>query len=89
VPRTKAETAAAAWNRAEEEDAFWQAHEAEYQKRYPDQYVAVLDGEVVAHSSNLDELVAELANRGLTPGDVWGHFFSAHPKTLILVSVAY
>jgi Family of unknown function (DUF5678) len=75
------EAADAAWRRADEERAFWQAHQREFLERYPDQFVAVKDGAVVAIGADLDELLAGLERRELEPVDVWLHFFNAHPTS--------
>lgn len=73
------EAAAAAWRRASEERAFWSAHRQEFLNRFPDQFVAVKNGDVVATGTNLDEIVARLAERGLEPTEVWLHYFNSHP----------
>ena len=39
------------------------ARRAEYKKKYPKSYVAVLDGEVVAHSKDLNDLIAKLEKK--------------------------
>lgn len=73
-----------AWRRAQAEQAFWQAHRAELTERYPDQFVAVLDGHVVATGSDLESLVAGLAAKGLTPQAVWIRFLATTRPMLIL-----
>jgi hypothetical protein len=84
MPARMSEAALAAWRRAEEEQAFWDAHGAELVRQYPDQYIAVDAGQVVAASSDLQQVVAELGEKGLEPAKVWIRFLDAHPTTLVL-----
>jgi hypothetical protein len=81
---TRAATHTAGWQRAEEEDALWGAHGSEFQRCYPDQYVAVNGGVVVATAADLPALVATLAAQRIDPADTWVRFFSSGPGTLIL-----
>lgn len=78
---TAARAAVAAWHRADEERAFWRARQQEFLGRYPDQFVAVRDGDVVAVGADLSELLSGLEHQGLEPGDVWVRFFNAHPSS--------
>lgn len=78
------EAADAAWRRADQEEAYWNEHAAEFQLHYPDQYVAVRDDAVVATAPDLARLVDALQDRGLQPVDVWLRYFSAHPCLLLL-----
>ncbi len=48
-----AQTADAAWHRADEEQAFWDEKASEFQLHYLDQFVAVYNREVVATASDL------------------------------------
>jgi hypothetical protein len=66
------------------EQAFWTAHYDEFLSKYPDRFVAVLDGEVVATSAHLQELELLLRERGLKPTDVWTEYFDADPLPWIL-----
>jgi hypothetical protein len=75
------EAARAAWQRADDERAFWLQHQQQYLEQYPDQFVAVKDGTVVATGANLDQLLARLEGRGLEPTQVWLRYFDAHPTS--------
>jgi hypothetical protein len=55
----------AAFDRAERVQRFWDDHWAEYLEKYPDEFVAVRDGEVVATNSDLALLYYELRDLGL------------------------
>ena len=74
----------ALWEQAAAEEAFWQEHHHEFIKTYPDQFVAVRGGAVVAVASNLRALVGELQARGLNPADVWVRFIAATRRAILL-----
>ena len=74
----------ALWEQAEAEETFWQEHHHEFIKKYPDQFVAVRGGAVVAVASNLRALVSELRARGLSPADVWVRFIAATRRAILL-----
>jgi hypothetical protein len=65
----------ARWQEAEQERLYWEEHYQEFLHRYPDQFVAVRDGRVVAVSDHLSGLTASLKELGLQPTDVWSHYF--------------
>ncbi len=52
---------------AEEIQQFWNEHHEELLERYPEQFVAVKDGEVVAANADLALLVYELRDMSLDP----------------------
>lgn len=60
----------------EREHTFWDAHYDAFLERYPEQYVAVKDGEVIATSPDLFDLVDQVEQRGLKPTEVWARFFT-------------
>lgn len=65
--------------------AFWAAHYQEFLARYPNEYVAVRDGDVVAASESLAELEGALRDRRLDPRrDVWIEYIDTDPGSLIL-----
>ena len=74
----------ALFEEANRELAFWRDHYQEFIEKYPDQFVAVYNGEVVAANPDLFGLVAELEKLGLKPRQVWSEFIEATPRTLIL-----
>ena len=73
-----------AFRRADEADAFWAAHYAELLERYPEQYVAIHQGEVVANHPDPLELDRMLEGKGLDPREVWVKLITTHPRYLIL-----
>lgn len=79
-----ADAAAAAFREAEREQAFWEQHYREYIEKYPDRFVAVHDGKVVATSEDLYHLVILLREQGLAPTDVWMEYIEATPRELLL-----
>ena len=54
----------ASWADGQARRRFWEAHYAEYLQRYPEQFVAVKDGEVIATHTDLYELVRVLESKG-------------------------
>lgn len=75
------EAARAAWEGAQRERQFWQLHQDEYLAKYPNQFVAVADGEVIATAPTLEEILALLEQEGREPTDVWLRFFNASRDT--------
>ncbi len=69
--------AAAALKQAEGETAFWAEHYQEYVRKYPDQFVAVHDGKVVATSPDLESLLEQLAARSLNVQRVSTRFIAS------------
>lgn len=70
------EGAHAALEAAESRATFWQEHQREFLERYPEQFVAVSEGSVVAADSDLDKLLGILRSRGLDPRRVWVRFIT-------------
>lgn len=70
---------------AEETQDFWNEHYAEFLEKYPEQFVAVRDGAVVAANPDLAFLVYELRDLELNPrDDVAINFITAKAHSLIL-----
>ena len=67
---------------AETQQAYWAAHYAEFLQRYPEQFVAVHDGAVVATSPDLAQLLRALERRGLEPRRVWVRLITADAHRL-------
>lgn len=57
---------------------------AQVKKDYPDQYVAVYDGEIVASHRELEKVVATLKSKGFPPNHTLVRFASRKPLKLIL-----
>jgi hypothetical protein len=76
--------AAEAWSRADEERAFWRDHQGDYMEKYPNEFIALRDGQVVAYESSLDDLVAELTKQGLESTDVRIRYINACPGSSFL-----
>ena len=73
-----------AFSRGDEGDAYWVAHYAELLKQYPEQYVAVHDGQVIVANSDPLELHRVIKAMGLEPRQVWVKLITAHPRYLML-----
>lgn len=70
---------------AEAIDRFWAEHHDELLAGYPEQFVAVKDGEVVASNTDLALLIYDLRDQGLSPRtDVWIEFITANVGKLLL-----
>ena len=74
----------AARKAAEDQLRFWTEHHAELLDRYPDQFVAVVNNEVVATSSDLLQVVQALEAKGLEPRRAWVRFITADPRRYLL-----
>lgn len=71
------EDAQVALEDAEARAAFWKEHHSEFLERYPEQFVAVSNGVVVAADSDMDKLLRILKSRGFDPRRVWVRFITA------------
>ena len=74
----------AAMRRADEERALWDAHRTEYTRLYPDQFVAVRNGELVDHDPDLMLLVQRLRANGLDVGDLSVQFMASSQHRFLL-----
>ena len=63
---------------------YFEAHREELLKRYPEQWVAILKGEVVGADPNFDRLLDQLQDKGLPLGDVFIEQTTATDELLIL-----
>ena len=63
---------------------WWAGHHAELVKLYPDQFVAVRDGVVVAVAGDIIELREKLAEKSLGFDDVISSFIRSDPSKLLL-----
>lgn len=73
-----------AWKDADAEEAFWHDHYAEFLQKYPEQFVAVLRGEVIAVGADLFEIAGLLESKAIAPASVWHRFITANPERMIL-----
>lgn len=73
------------WDEAERIRAFWNDNYEALLKRFPDQFVAVKDGEVAVSDQDLVNLVAKLREAGLDPRtDVDIEYIGTKLRTLLL-----
>lgn len=80
----KLERSSPALQEAERARTFWNAHYDEFLARYPDQFVAVHDGRVIASSAHLVDLLDQIERLGLKPTQVWSKYFATDADRLIL-----
>ncbi len=57
---------------------------AQVKKDYPDQYVAVYEGEIVANHRTLEKVLATLKTKGFPPNHTLVRFAARKPRKLIL-----
>jgi len=69
-----------------EKDMQWiYDHYQDLKRQYPDQFVAVLEGKVAAHNSDIDQLVQELKQRyGDRAGEIAIRFIYREPPNMVL-----
>ena len=77
------EDARDAWEAADAELNFWRDHYADLVQQYPDQFVAVRDGTVVARNPDLLQVVQSLKHQGIDPTRVWLRFLTTDPRRLM------
>lgn len=65
-----------------------ESHRDELLERYPDRWVAVYDGQVVADDPELDLLLQTVRDRGLPPSHVYRTHLSTREELLILAAFA-
>jgi hypothetical protein len=68
---------------ARAEQVYWEEHFPEFLERYPEQFVAVRESEVVAVSPDLLLLVGILEGKELKPTEVWVRFITADPAHIL------
>ncbi len=78
------DSADALWEAADPQQQFWSANHQVFLKRYPDQFVAVKDGAVIANSPDLFRLVQILESKGVSPPQAWVRFVTTDPELFIL-----
>ncbi len=73
-----------AWKKADEEQAFWSSRYGELLERYPDRFVAVVNGAVVAADPDIERLIRMIEGQGLELTEVWIRFVTTNPRGLML-----
>lgn len=73
-----------AWDAAEREQNFWRDHYGDLLQQYPDHFVAVRDGHVIAANPDLQRLLRKLKHHGVEPTQVWLRFLATDPRRLML-----
>lgn len=66
---------------ADRERAFWNEHYQDFVQKYPDQFVAVHDGQVIAVSDDLEPFIRAIKDKGYAPGKVWSKYiYGSSPR---------
>lgn len=68
---------------AEREQDFWRDHYGELLQQFPDHFVAVREGAVVATNPDLQQLLDSLKHQGIEPTAVWVRFLATDPRRLM------
>jgi Family of unknown function (DUF5678) len=84
VPLPDRVTLDAVKRRAEDERAFWSAHRAELTQRFPDEFIAVRNGEIVDHDPDLMILARRLQKKGIPSHKVSIFFTATQPESYLL-----
>ena len=70
------------FRRLEKDTLFFDAHQAEWRKQYPDMYVAVYRGELVCVAATAEELVSSLRAKSIPREESCCRFLSSKRMTL-------
>jgi CII-binding regulator of phage lambda lysogenization HflD len=73
-----------AWRRFDAEAKALDEHHEEWAKTYPDQFVAVYGGQLVAVSPDLETVLRALAKQGLRPAQALIRFMAKEPRRFLL-----
>lgn len=77
------EDAERAWQERQAKKQYWGEHYQEFLKRWPNQFVAVYKGDVIAVSPDLETVFEPTTNRGLPPQRLWLRFITDDPSKLL------
>lgn len=72
------------WEEAEREEAFWVENYARFLEQYPDEFVAVYKGQVVAAGPDLRLLLEALTSKRIALLSVWLRFITADPRCIVV-----
>jgi hypothetical protein len=81
IPRL--EKADRAWDEAEARTAYWRDNYPTLLEKYPEHFVAVANGAVVAVDSNLDQLLSIISKHGYQPRRVWIRFMTSDVRRVM------
>jgi len=68
---------------AAREQDFWRDHYGKLLQQFPDHFVAVREGAVVAANPDLQQLLESLKHQGIEPTAVWVRFLATDPRRLM------
>lgn len=73
-----------ALQRFKHDTAYYEAHHEELLARYPEQWVAIYNQQVVGAAPDYEPLLDELQAKGFAVGEVLVEFLTRHDELLIL-----
>jgi hypothetical protein len=69
--------------REDERRAFWAANRERLSALYPDEFVAVHEGEVVVHSRTLSYVLGFIDGRGIDPDEAYLEFLATTERFIL------
>jgi hypothetical protein len=72
------------FQRARDERDYWDRHHSKLLAQYPDEWVAVHDGRVIAHAQHVWDLLQRLERQGIDPRDSWMTYLNATRRAISL-----
>lgn len=70
--------------RFKKDTAYYEAHHDELLEKYPEQWVAIYNQQVVGASPHYERLLDEVETRGYSVGHVLVHYLTRHDEVFIL-----
>ncbi len=70
--------------RFKKDTAYYEAHHEELLKKYPEQWVAIFDEQVVGTAKTLNRLIARLQKKGVPRGRAFVEYVTGKEDLLIL-----
>ena len=74
------------WERFRRDTAYLDAHYEELLNRYPEQWIAIFNQEVVGAGADFERLLAEIEERGIPVGRALVEYLTRDEELLILPS---
>lgn len=71
--------------RFERDGDYLDQHYEELLEQYPEQWVAIYNQRVVAHAKDIWELVRQVREGGIPPGDIFQSYLTKNPPEWILL----
>lgn len=63
---------------------YYEAHQEELRERFPEEWVAIFNEQLVGANPDLEKLLDQLETNGVPAGRVYTHWVTRKPRVLIL-----